>query len=104
MNIQDILNYLPHRYPFLLVDKVQSVDTDKLVAIKNVTFNEPFFTGHFPDRPIMPGVLMIEAMAQLGGLLCLQPPIAEGKAGQDDGGLPRGAPQGTAVVAASQPF
>lgn len=69
MNIQDILNYLPHRYPFLLVDKVQSVDTNQLVAVKNVTFNEPFFTGHFPGVPVMPGVLIIEALAQAAGIL-----------------------------------
>lgn len=70
MNINDIRNYLPHRYPFLLVDKVLSYEKGKsLTAIKNVTVNEPFFAGHFPVQPIMPGVLMVEALAQAGGLL-----------------------------------
>lgn len=65
-----ILKSLPHRYPFLLVDKVDSVEYGKkIVAIKNVTFNEPHFLGHFPDHPIMPGVLIIEAMAQASALL-----------------------------------
>jgi len=67
---QDILKLLPHRYPFLLVDKVVSViPGESIVAHKNVTFNEPQFTGHFPDQPLMPGVLMIEALAQACGLL-----------------------------------
>lgn len=61
---------LPHRYPFLLVDRVVELDPgQRIVAIKNVTFNEPFFTGHFPDHPIMPGVLLCEAVAQAGGIL-----------------------------------
>jgi len=65
-----ILELLPHRYPFLLVDKVLSYEAYKnLVAIKNVTINEPFFTGHFPEQPIMPGVLILEAMAQACGIL-----------------------------------
>jgi len=65
MDIQEILKYLPHRYPFLLVDKVLEFEHSKsLVAMKNVTFNEPFFTGHFPGNPIMPGVLILEALAQ----------------------------------------
>jgi len=68
--IDQILEYLPHRYPFLLVDRVLEVTPDKsLVAIKNVTINEPFFQGHFPQRPVMPGVLMIEALAQASGVL-----------------------------------
>lgn len=71
---------LPHRYPFLLVDKVVEYEPGKrAVGVKNVTANEPQFTGHFPDRPIMPGVLMVEAMAQLGGIVCLQPPVSDGK-------------------------
>ena len=77
---EQIAKILPHRYPFLLVDKVVEFEAGKrAVGIKCVTANEPQFTGHFPDRPIMPGVLMIEAMAQLGGLICLQPPINEPK-------------------------
>ncbi|HBF09821.1 MAG TPA: 3-hydroxyacyl-[acyl-carrier-protein] dehydratase FabZ [Gammaproteobacteria bacterium] len=67
---QDILRLLPHRYPFLLVDKIVSVTPgESIVCNKNVTFNEPQFTGHFPEQPIMPGVLMIEALAQTCGLL-----------------------------------
>lgn len=70
-NYEDIKNILPHRYPFLLVDKIIYVDENKVVGIKNVTGNEAFFQGHFPDEPVMPGVLMIEAMAQTGGILVL---------------------------------
>lgn len=70
MSVNDIKNYLPHRYPFLLVDKVTAFEKGKsLTAIKNVTVNEPFFNGHFPGKPIMPGVLIIEALAQATGLL-----------------------------------
>ena len=70
MDIHEVLSHLPHRYPFLLVDKVLDYQVDDyLVALKNVTFNEPFFTGHFPVKPIMPGVLIIEALAQATGLL-----------------------------------
>ncbi len=73
MDINQIRKYLPHRYPFLLVDKVIAFEADKsIVAIKNVTANEPFFSGHFPFRPVMPGVLMIEALAQAAGLLTLK--------------------------------
>ncbi|MEA3435428.1 MAG: 3-hydroxyacyl-ACP dehydratase FabZ [Thermodesulfobacteriota bacterium] len=69
-DIQAIMNYLPHRYPFLLVDRIlEIVPGEKIVALKNVTMNEPFFQGHFPGTPIMPGVLIIEAMAQAGGVL-----------------------------------
>lgn len=72
MPIADILNLLPHRYPFLLVDRVLDMVPPKhLTAIKNVTINEPFFQGHFPDKPVMPGVLVIEALAQTAGLLSL---------------------------------
>ncbi|HOU31451.1 MAG TPA: bifunctional UDP-3-O-[3-hydroxymyristoyl] N-acetylglucosamine deacetylase/3-hydroxyacyl-ACP dehydratase [Bacteroidales bacterium] len=70
-NYEDIKNILPHRYPFLLVDKIIYVDENKVIGIKNVTGNEAFFQGHFPDEPVMPGVLMIEAMAQTGGILVL---------------------------------
>jgi 3-hydroxyacyl-[acyl-carrier-protein] dehydratase len=70
MDIHAILKKLPHRYPFLLVDRVLSLEKGKTIrTIKNVTINEPFFTGHFPNRPVMPGVLMIEAMAQSAALL-----------------------------------
>lgn len=70
MDIHQILKQLPHRYPFLLVDRVISIEKGKrIVALKNVTMNEPFFTGHFPHRPVMPGVLILEAMAQAAALL-----------------------------------
>ncbi len=70
-NIQQISKLLPHKHPFLLVDKVTQVGKNHVIAVKNVTFNEPFFAGHFPDNPVMPGVLIIEAMAQAGGVLIL---------------------------------
>ena len=70
MDIHEILELLPHRYPFLLIDRVLSLEPDKsIVALKNVTINEPFFPGHYPHHPVMPGVLMIEAMAQASALL-----------------------------------
>jgi len=70
LDIQEIMKILPHRYPFLLVDRIQELDPGKrIVGIKNVTINEPFFQGHFPGHPVMPGVLIIEAMAQVGGIL-----------------------------------
>jgi 3-hydroxyacyl-[acyl-carrier-protein] dehydratase len=69
-NIREIMNYLPHRYPFLLIDRILSIDPGKRVqALKNVTMNEPFFQGHFPEIPVMPGVLILEAMGQAGGVL-----------------------------------
>jgi 3-hydroxyacyl-[acyl-carrier-protein] dehydratase len=71
-DIQEILDFLPHRYPFLLIDRVVEFEpTKRLVAIKNVTINEPFFQGHFPGYPIMPGVLVVEAMAQAGGMIMM---------------------------------
>eukprot|EP01082_Thalassiosira_pseudonana_P004314 g4202.t1.1.5e174189 g4202 g4202.t1 contig15:551597-552331(-) len=77
-SLEDIAKILPHRYPFLLVDKVVEYEMGKrAVGIKSVTLNEPHFTGHFPDRPIMPGVLQVEAMAQLAGIVCLQMEGAE---------------------------
>ncbi|WP_298931548.1 3-hydroxyacyl-ACP dehydratase FabZ [uncultured Ramlibacter sp.] len=70
MDIHEILKLLPHRYPFLMVDRVLAYEKGKSIrALKNVTINEPFFTGHFPHRPVMPGVLMLEAMAQAAALL-----------------------------------
>ena len=71
-DIQTILKALPHRYPFLLVDKVINIDADRsATGVKNVTINEPHFMGHFPERPIMPGVLIIEAMAQTAGIITI---------------------------------
>jgi 3-hydroxyacyl-[acyl-carrier-protein] dehydratase len=73
IDIDEILELLPHNYPFLLVDRIIELEPAiKIVAIKNVTFNEPFFPGHFPQKPIMPGVLIIEAMAQAGGILAFK--------------------------------
>ena len=70
MEIEQVMQYLPHRYPFLLIDKVIELELGKsITAIKNVTINEPFFSGHFPGAPVMPGVLILEAMAQAAGIL-----------------------------------
>jgi len=80
-DIKSILDHLPHRYPFLLVDRVVEFEKSKrIVALKNVTINEPFFQGHFPNMPIMPGVLIVEAMGQAGGVLVTQslPPEKQG--------------------------
>jgi 3-hydroxyacyl-[acyl-carrier-protein] dehydratase len=71
LEIHDLMRLLPHRYPFLLVDRVTNIDADNsCVGIKNVTVNEPFFPGHFPAQPVMPGVLLIEGMAQTAGAIC----------------------------------
>lgn len=70
-NINDIERMLPHRYPFLLVDKIMYITEDTIVGVKNITMNEPIFTGHFPGNPVFPGVLQIEAMAQAGGIFSL---------------------------------
>jgi len=72
MDIEQIMKLLPHRYPFLLVDKVLKMEGKKIIGLKNVTMNEPFFQGHFPGHPIMPGVLQLEAMAQVGGLMMMK--------------------------------
>jgi len=69
LKAEQILGLLPHRYPFLLIDRVLELTEERVVALKNCTFNEPFFQGHFPGVPVMPGVLQIEAMAQAGGIL-----------------------------------
>lgn len=70
MDVNQVRKYLPHRYPFLLVDRVLELEEgNSIVAIKNVTVNEPFFNGHFPDHPVMPGVLIVEALAQAAGIL-----------------------------------
>jgi 3-hydroxyacyl-[acyl-carrier-protein] dehydratase len=71
LDINEIQAILPHRYPFLLVDRIIEMEPDRVVGIKNVTYNEPFFTGHFPDFPVMPGVLIVEAMAQTAGVQVL---------------------------------
>ena len=85
IDIQTIIKLLPHRFPFLLIDRVLAyTPKESLVAIKNVTINEPFFTGHFPQRPVMPGVLMIEAIAQAGAVLYFQ---SLRDAGIEDDGL-----------------
>ncbi|MBO5656421.1 MAG: 3-hydroxyacyl-ACP dehydratase FabZ, partial [Rikenellaceae bacterium] len=70
-DINQIKEYLPHRAPFLLVDKIMHIDEENVFGIKNVSYNEPFFAGHFPEEPIMPGVLIVEAMAQCGGMLAI---------------------------------
>lgn len=78
--IERILGILPHRYPFLLVDRILEIEEGKrAVGLKNVTFNEPFFQGHFPGKPVMPGVLVLECMAQIGGVVLLSQPDNEGK-------------------------
>jgi len=71
MDIQAIRDILPHRFPMLLVDRIEELEPDRIVGIKNVTVNEPFFVGHFPDFPVMPGVMILEAMAQVAGVLVL---------------------------------
>src|SRR3990172_740589 len=79
MNILDIMKHLPHRYPFLLVDRIVDIQPGvSITGIKNVTINEPFFQGHFPGQPIMPGVLIVEAMAQVAGVMAFRSGV-EGK-------------------------
>ena len=80
LEIEDIKKILPHRYPFLLVDRILELEPGKrIVGIKNVTFNEPFFQGHFPERAVMPGVLIIEVMAQIAGIMVLSVDEHRGK-------------------------
>lgn len=80
MDINEIMKIIPHRYPFLLIDRILELDPGKkAVGLKNVTVNEPFFQGHFPGFPVMPGVLIIEAMAQVGAVAVLSMPEMEGK-------------------------
>ncbi len=83
MDIHKVLSVLPHRYPFLMIDRVLEFEHDKrLLALKNVTFNEPFFNGHFPVRPVMPGVMIIESLAQATGILAMEshPDLVKGDA------------------------
>ena len=79
MDIKEIMNIIPHRYPFLLIDKVESLEGNKIVATKNVTMNEYFFQGHFPVEPVMPGVLIVEALAQAGAVALLTREEFKGK-------------------------
>jgi len=83
MNINEVKNFLPHRYPFLLIDRVVDFEIGKrLTAIKNISFNEPQFMGHFPSQPIMPGVLIIEALAQATGILAFKSEVGKPQEGQ----------------------
>ena len=81
LTINEVMDFLPHRYPFLMIDRILEFEADKrIVGLKNVTINEPFFQGHFPGHPIMPGVLLLEAMAQTGGVMALMSlPVEEVK-------------------------
>ncbi len=81
MDIQEIMNHIPHRYPFILIDRILELEPNKRVkGLKNVSMNEPFFQGHFPGKPIMPGVLILEAMAQTSGVLAIAS-LSQGKEG-----------------------
>lgn len=79
MEIKEIMEIIPHRYPFLLIDRVESIEENKIVAIKNVTINEYFFQGHFPVEPVMPGVLIVEALSQAGAVVLLSMEEFKGK-------------------------
>lgn len=79
IDVNEIKQYIPHRYPFLLVDRIVDIEEKKITGIKNVSVNEPFFQGHFPARPVMPGVLIIEALAQVCGVLVLKREENKGK-------------------------
>jgi 3-hydroxyacyl-[acyl-carrier-protein] dehydratase len=78
LDIHKIFGSLPHRYPFLLVDRILEIDSERVIGLKNVTINEPFFQGHFPAEPVMPGVLILEAMGQVAGMLITQRPDMAG--------------------------
>jgi len=79
-DVRRVMEFLPHRYPFLMIDRiVEFTEGERLVALKNVTYNEPFFTGHFPHNPIMPGVMILEALAQATGLLSMKTLEAQGE-------------------------
>jgi len=78
VDIHRIMEFLPHRYPFLLVDRILEVDEGRIVGLKNVTINEPFFQGHFPDEPVMPGVLVLEAMGQVAAMMIVLRPDMRG--------------------------
>jgi len=79
-DIRKVMEFLPHRYPFLMIDRILEFEEgERLLALKNVTYNEPFFTGHFPHNPIMPGVMILEALAQATGLLSMKTLTAQGK-------------------------
>lgn len=80
IDIHEILEYLPHRYPFLLVDRILEISDDHVIGLKNVTINEPFFQGHFPREPVMPGVLVLEAMCQVAAMMIIRSPEAAGMA------------------------
>jgi 3-hydroxyacyl-[acyl-carrier-protein] dehydratase len=79
MQIEEIKKYIPHRYPFLLVDRVLEIEDERIVTVKNVSVNEPFFNGHFPGAPIMPGVLQVEAMAQSGCIMMMKHKVEDPK-------------------------
>jgi UDP-3-O-[3-hydroxymyristoyl] N-acetylglucosamine deacetylase/3-hydroxyacyl-[acyl-carrier-protein] dehydratase len=81
LDVNDVMKLLPHRYPFLMVDRIVSIGDMNCTGVKSVTINEPFFQGHFPGHPIMPGVLQVEAMAQVGSILLLRQPGNAGKIG-----------------------
>ena len=77
-DIHEIMKHLPHRYPFLLVDRILELEENRVVGLKNVTINEPFFQGHFPGEPVMPGVLVLESMGQVAGMMIASRPGTEG--------------------------
>ena len=90
LDINQIQKLLPHRYPFLMVDRVTKIDGNKITALKNVSIGEPYFQGHFPNHPIMPGVLQLEAIAQVAGILMLRQAANVGKVRKMAGGVVNG--------------